>query len=126
MKFNKDNEVINDYSVLIDKFFSIPTVHKMIADYTIADKNDMNLKILRSYQVHAVEEIRRKFERKQFFNNSRKIDQGGFVWHSTGSGKTLTSFKLATLILQKQFSDIVFFVADRIELVNQTSKKYDK
>ncbi|WP_341490670.1 HsdR family type I site-specific deoxyribonuclease [Mesomycoplasma ovipneumoniae] len=123
---NKDNEVINDYSVLIDKFFSIPTVHKMIADYTIADKNDMNLKILRSYQVHAVEEIRRKFERKQFFNNSRKIDQGGFVWHSTGSGKTLTSFKLATLILQKQFSDIVFFVADRIELVNQTSKKYDK
>ncbi|WP_341516004.1 HsdR family type I site-specific deoxyribonuclease [Mesomycoplasma ovipneumoniae] len=125
---DKDNRPINDYSKLIEKFFSIPMAHKMIGDYIIADNSDeKNLKVLRSYQVHAVEEIiynRLKIV-LDYSDNLHECQKGGYVWHSTGSGKTLTSFKLATLILEKELSDIVIFVADRIELVTQTLKSFN-
>lgn len=124
---DKNNRPINDYLELIDKFFSIPMAHKMIGDYIIADNKEKNLKVLRSYQVHAVEEIigRRLKRDLNFSNNLHECQKGGYVWHSTGSGKTLTSFKLATLILEKELSDIVIFVADRIELVTQTLKSFN-
>ncbi|WP_341513178.1 HsdR family type I site-specific deoxyribonuclease [Mesomycoplasma ovipneumoniae] len=124
---DKNNRPINDYLELVDKFFSIPMAHRMIGDYIIADNKEKNLKVLRSYQVHAVEEIiyNRLKRLLDDSNNLYKHQKGGYVWHSTGSGKTLTSFKLATLILEKEPSNIVIFVADRIELVTQTLKSFN-
>ncbi|MHA0261136.1 HsdR family type I site-specific deoxyribonuclease [Mesomycoplasma ovipneumoniae] len=125
---DEKNHPINDYSKLIEKFFSIPMAHKMVGDYIIADNSDeKNLKVLRSYQVHAVEEIIYNQLKRILYhsNNLHECQKGGYVWHSTGSGKTLTSFKLATLILEKELSDIVIFVADRIELVTQTLRSFN-
>ncbi|WFQ93845.1 type I restriction endonuclease subunit R [Mycoplasma feriruminatoris] len=120
-----DNKPINNWLDLIKQFLSIPAAHRMISDYTIADSSDNNLKILRSYQVHAVNKIQDKFFKDAFFRRQNiKSVKGGHIWHSTGSGKTLTSFKLATLLLEWNQADVVLFVVDRIELGIQTKNAF--
>ncbi|MDQ0567872.1 HsdR family type I site-specific deoxyribonuclease [Mycoplasma yeatsii] len=120
-----DNNPITHWLDLIKQFLSIPAAHRMISDYTIADSSDNNLKVLRSYQVHAVNKIQDKFFKGEFFKEkSLKSVKGGHIWHSTGSGKTLTSFKLATLLLEWNQADVVLFVVDRIELGIQTKNAF--
>ncbi|EXU60778.1 type I restriction endonuclease subunit R [Mycoplasma mycoides] len=123
---DENNKPINDWKTIVKQFFRIPFAHRLIADFAIADSSDNNLKLLRSYQIHAVNKIQNKFFNKEIFiEKLSKISQkGGYVWHTTGSGKTLTSFKLSTLLLEWNQADTVVFVVDRIELGTQTKSAF--
>ena len=104
---------------------SIPMAHQLIGFYTIADSADGCLKVLRSYQyiaANAISDVVRKCDWEQ-----RPVTPGrpgGYVWHTTGSGKTMTSFKSAQLIADSHDADKVVFLMDRIELGTQSLKEY--
>ncbi|WFQ93839.1 type I restriction endonuclease subunit R [Mycoplasma feriruminatoris] len=119
---DENNNLIGGYLDIINQFFQIPQAHRLVADFTIADTSDNVLKVLRSYQIYAINKIQAKFFNKEFFSDkdSKYSQKGGYIWHTTGSGKTLTSFKLSTLLLEWNQADIVVFVVDRIELGTQT------
>lgn len=91
--------------------------------YIIADKPKGILKVLRSYQIYAVEKILARLNQAQF-NGSEQDFLGGYIWHTTGSGKTMTSFKTAQLASELKNVDKVVFLADRNELVKQTVREY--
>lgn len=97
--------------------------HQLIGYYTIADRADGVLKVLRSYQYNAVRAISDKVAKR---TNWRSEDSqlGGYIWHTTGSGKTLSSFKAAQLIADSGNADKVVFVIDRIELGTQSAREY--
>lgn len=117
-----NNELVNDWQDIAETLLSIPMAHQLIGYYTVPDKGDGVLKVMRSYQIHAANKIYQKVQQ----HNWRVSDQlGGYVWHTTGSGKTLTSFKSAQLIAQsKDDADKVVFLVDRIELGDQSYKEY--
>lgn len=116
-----NNQPVNDWQSLAASFLSIPQAHQMVGLYTIADEKDGMLKVLRSYQYYAVSAINDKLRRAQW---DRAGQRGGYVWHTTGSGKTMTSFKTAELI-KSNFTDVkVVFVMDRIELGTQSLDEY--
>lgn len=130
-KFNKDfyfhwadfnNEPINDWAEIVEKLLSIPMAHQLIGFYTVADDNDGILKVMRSYQFYAARAISDKVASEHDWNGKNKL--GGYVWHTTGSGKTMTSFKSAQLIATSQDADKVVFLVDRIELGTQSLKAY--
>ncbi|WP_322936079.1 HsdR family type I site-specific deoxyribonuclease [Mycoplasmopsis cynos] len=116
---------INNWVDVVKNFLSIPMALELICDYTIPDGNE--LKILRSYQYYAVKKILDKIKKTDLFaaENDEPI-KGGFIWHATGSGKTFTSFKTSSLIIDHNLADLVIFVADRIELVDQTYNEFVK
>lgn len=129
-KFNKDfyfhwadfnNEPINDWKAIAGHFLSIPMAHQMIGFYTVADDTDGVLKVMRSYQYYAARAISTKVAKTDW---SRPNQLGGFVWHTTGSGKTMTSFKSAQLIANSKDADKVIFLMDRIELGTQSLLQY--
>lgn len=112
-----------------DKFtrdlLSIPMAHQLIGFYTVADDSDGILKVMRSYQYQAANAIsdkvsKARWEAEHLGANQRR----GFVWHTTGSGKTMTSFKSAQLIASSKDADKVVFLMDRIELGTQSLKEY--
>lgn len=129
-KFNPDyyfhwadifNEKINYWKEVVVKLLSIPMAHELIGFYTVADNHDGVLKVLRSYQYYAAHQISDKvFKTKWNADNNR----GGYIWHTTGSGKTLTSFKSAQLIANAKYADKVIFLVDRIELGTQSLAEY--
>ena len=130
-KFNKDfyfhwadfnNEPINEWAEIVEKLLSIPMAHQLIGFYTVADDNDGILKVMRSYQFYAARAISDKVASEHDWNGKNKL--GGYVWHTTGSGKTMTSFKSAQLIATSQDADKVVFLVDRIELGTQSLKAY--
>lgn len=112
-----NNEQINDWKRIADTFMSIPAAHQLVGYYTVADKADGVLKVLRSYQIYAVRDI---LERMYKIKWHGKSQLGGYIWHTTGSGKTLTSFKAAELIASYGKADKVVFLMDRIALGTQT------
>ncbi|WP_444705003.1 HsdR family type I site-specific deoxyribonuclease [Mycoplasma sp. 332] len=116
---------INNWVDVVKNFLSIPMSLELICDYTIPDGDE--LKILRSYQYYAVKKILDKIRKTDLFlaENDEPI-KGGFIWHATGSGKTFTSFKTSSLIIEHNLADLVIFVADRIELVDQTYNEFVK
>ena len=116
-----DNEPIKDWRKNADSFLSIPMAHQLIGYYTVADKADDTLKVLRSYQIFAVQEI---FDRIGQISWHAQRQLGGYIWHTTGSGKTLTSFKSAELIASYAVADKVVFLMDRIELGTQTLAEF--
>lgn len=118
---NFDNEPIKDWRKNASLFLSIPMAHQLIGYYTVADKADDSLKVLRSYQIYAVREI---FDRIEQINWYEKRQLGGYIWHTTGSGKTLTSFKAAELIASYGVADKVVFLMDRIELGTQSLAEF--
>lgn len=120
-----NNEITGDWKTVSSEFLSIPMAHQLIGYYTIADTKDDVLKVMRSYQIYATREIVDRVREKQ--NNSWNIkDQlGGYIWHTTGSGKTMTSFKSAELIAQLKYCDKVVFLVDRITLANQTVSEFE-
>lgn len=116
-----NNIEINDwYRVAID-FLNIPMAHQIIGYYTIADDKDQNLKVLRSYQYYAASKI---CDVTHATNWDEHEHRGGYIWHTTGSGKTMTSFKSAQLIANARFADKVVFLMDRVELSIQSLDEY--
>lgn len=97
--------------------------HQLIGYYTIADQTDGVLKVLRSYQYEAVRAIHDKVVKHRDWRSEDK-QLGGYIWHTTGSGKTLSSFKAAQLIAMSKRADKVVFVIDRIELGTQSAREY--
>ena len=95
--------------------------HEMIGFYTVADDSDGILKVMRSYQFYAASAISDKVSKMKWEGNSQL---GGYIWHTTGSGKTMTSFKSAQLIAASKDADKVIFLMDRIELGTQSLKEY--
>ncbi|MBT5230650.1 MAG: type I restriction endonuclease subunit R, partial [Methylococcales bacterium] len=129
-KFNKDfyfhwadfdNEPINDWTGIASRFLSIPMAHQLIGFYTVADGSDGVLKVMRSYQYYAANAISDKVSKTNWADEDRL---GGYVWHTTGSGKTMTSFKSAQLIAHSKDADKVVFLMDRIELGVQSLQEY--
>lgn len=116
-----DNEPINDYKRVASQLLSIPMAHQLIGFYTVADTSDGVLKVMRSYQYYAANAISDKVSKNKW---SDEKQLGGFIWHTTGSGKTMTSFKSAQLIANSGDADKVIFLTDRIELGTQSLKEY--
>src|SRR5699024_7693702 len=112
---------VGDWKKIADTFLSIPLAHQLIGYYTVADKADGTLKVLRSYQIYAAREI---LDRTLQIKWHERSQLGGYIWHTTGSGKTLTSFKAAELIASYGESDKVVFLMDRIELGTQTLQEF--
>ncbi|WP_104684900.1 type I restriction endonuclease subunit R [Helicobacter bizzozeronii] len=119
---DENNEPIQDYKEFIKRFLSVDFIHTFISHYMIADSSNQSLKAMRPYQCYAVQAILKSAEESQISQDNK----GGYVWHTTGSGKTLTSFKSATLLLHKKMAKKVVFLADRRELVLQTLQEYKK
>lgn len=116
-----DNVPINDWKRIASTLLSIPMAHQLIGFYTVADGGDSVLKVMRSYQYYAANAISDKVARTKWEN---KNQLGGHIWHTTGSGKTMTSFKSAQLIAMSRDADKVVFLMDRIELGTQSLKEY--
>ena len=128
--FNKDfyfhwadfnNEAINNWKDVTATLLSIPMAHQLIGFYTVADDSDGVLKVMRSYQYFAANAISDKVS-KADWKSANLL--GGYVWHTTGSGKTMTSFKSAQLIANSKDADKVIFLMDRIELGTQSLREY--
>jgi type I restriction enzyme R subunit len=131
--FNKDhafhwadfnNEPINPWKSFTSSLLSIPMAHQLIGFYTVADEADGVLKVMRSYQYYAAHAISDKVAKTDWTNPNPFSRLGGYIWHTTGSGKTMTSFKSAQLIANSKNADKVVFLLDRIELGTQTLLAY--
>lgn len=132
-KFNKDfafnwqrksdNTIVRNWKEFADSMLSIPMAHQMATNYMILDgtKNKQMLKVMRPYQVYATQNVIEKLKKVDFELGTNKV---GYVWHTTGSGKTITSFKTAWLASRMPKVDKVVFVVDRIALTKQTNENY--
>lgn len=116
-----NNEYIEAWDKVATHFLSIPMAHQFIGDYTIADAKDEQLKVLRSYQYYAVNKIADTVASTRWGAGNQR---GGYIWHTTGSGKTMSSFKAAQLISRRKDADKVVFLLDRIELGKQSLEEY--
>ena len=118
-----DNKVVRNWTTFADMFLSIPMAHQMSTLFTILDgtKNKQMLKVMRPYQVYATKAVLNELKRADF---DLPINKLGYVWHTTGSGKTITSFKTAWLASRMPNVDKVVFVVDRIALTKQTEANY--
>ena len=119
------NRVIRDLEDFTATFFEKRTMLEVLTKYCVFDSNN-TLLIMRPYQIAATERILWKTESSFQSRKAGKIEAGGFIWHTTGSGKTLTSFKTAKLATELDYIDKVFFVVDRKDLDYQTMKEYQK
>lgn len=119
------NRTIKDLEDFTKTFFEKRTVLEILTKYCVFDVNN-TLLIMRPYQIAATERILWKIKSSYENKKAGKNGSGGFVWHTTGSGKTLTSFKTARLATKLDFIDKVFFVVDRKDLDHQTVKEYQK
>ena len=120
-----NNKAITDLVDFTKTFFAKHTILNILTKYCIFDTSD-TLLVMRPYQISATERILSKIKLANNYKWVGKIDAGGYIWHTTGSGKTLTSFKTAQLISQLDYIDKVLFVVDRKDLDSQTQKEYDR
>ena len=112
---DKENNAVSDYLVFAKSVLRIPEAHEMIARYTVLDEEAKRLILLRPYQIHAIEAIR----------DASKAGKSGFVWHTTGSGKTLTSYKATrNLLMDIPAIDKAIFLIDRKDLDTQTTMAF--
>ena len=112
---DKDNNPVSDYLEFAKSVLRIPEAHEMIAKYTVLDEDAKRLILLRPYQIHAIESIR----------EASKESKSGFVWHTTGSGKTLTSYKATrNLLMDIPAIDKAIFLIDRKDLDMQTTMAF--
>jgi type I restriction enzyme R subunit len=119
------NKPITDLMDFCRTFFAKHALLNILTRYCVFTSDRMLL-VMRPYQVVATERILTKIKTAQNYKQAGSIDAGGFVWHTTGSGKTLTSFKTAQLASKLDFVEKVLFVVDRKDLDYQTMKEYDK
>ncbi len=111
-----NNEPVNDLSQFAEHFFDKCTLGKMISKYIVMHEGDKCLMVLRPYQYYAVEKI---------LDRVQNTNKNGYIWHTTGAGKTLTSFKAAQLVAELDGIDKVLFVVDRHDLDTQTKSEYE-
>ena len=112
---DKKNNPVSDYISFAKSVLRIPQAHEMIARYTVMDEDARRLILLRPYQIHAIESIR----------EASKTGESGFVWHTTGSGKTLTSYKATrNLLMDIPSIDKTIFLIDRKDLDTQTTMAF--
>lgn len=112
---DRDNNPVSDYLDFAKSVLRIPEAHEMIARYTVLDEDAKRLILLRPYQIHAIEAIR----------DASKTGQSGYVWHTTGSGKTLTSYKATrNLLMDIPTIDKTIFLIDRKDLDTQTTMAF--
>lgn len=116
-----NNEPINQWDEVVANLLNIPMAHMMIGFYTVADSSDETLKVMRSYQYYAANGIANIVSKNDWTDNKQL---GGHIWHTTGSGKTMTSFKSAQLIASSDDADKVVFLVDRKELATQSLNEY--
>ncbi|WP_068792617.1 type I restriction endonuclease subunit R [Brevibacillus laterosporus] len=125
--FNWQNEddarPIRSWKTFADKVLSIPMAHDLATRYMVLDgtKNKESIKVMRPYQVYATKRVLDKVRKFDFKYDDGKL---GYIWHTTGSGKTITSFKTAWLVSRLSNVDKVVFLVDRIALTNQTADAY--
>ena len=120
-----DNSLIKDLKDFTATFFQKNTLLKVLLHYSVFDVSD-TLLVMRPYQIAATERMLWKVKSSHEAKNWSKPESGGYIWHTTGSGKTLTSFKAARLATEPEFIDKVFFVVDRKDLDYQTMKEYQR
>ena len=120
-----DNSLIKDLKDFTATFLQKNTLLNVLLHYSVFDVSD-TLLIMRPYQIAATERILRKINSTYEAKNWSKPEGGGYIWHTTGSGKTLTSFKSARMATELHFIDKVFFVVDRKDLDYQTMKEYQR
>ena len=120
-----DNALIKDLKDFTATFFQKNTLLNVLLHYSVFDVSD-TLLVMRPYQIAATERILWKINSAYQAKNWSTLESGGYIWHTTGSGKTLTSFKVARLATELAFIDKVFFVVDRKDLDYQTMKEYQR
>lgn len=120
-----NNKVIADLIDFTKTFLAKHTILNVLVRYCVFTSEDM-LMVMRPYQIAATERILSRIEVSTNYKKMGTIDAGGYIWHTTGSGKTLTSFKTAQLASQLPYIDKVLFVVDRKDLDYQTMKEYDR
>lgn len=120
-----NNKAITDLVDFTKTFFAKHTILNILTKYCIFDTSD-TLLVMRPYQISATERILSKIQLANNYKWVGKIDAGGYIWHTTGSGKTLTSFKTAQLASRLDYIDKVLFVVDRKDLDSQTQREYDR
>lgn len=120
-----NNRVLNDLIDFTRTFFAKHTILNILTRYCIFTSEKM-LMVMRPYQITATERILNRIEIANNYKKYGSIEGGGYIWHTTGSGKTLTSFKTARLASQLPYIDKVLFVVDRKDLDYQTMKEYDR
>ena len=120
-----DNTLIKDLKDFTATFFQKHTLLNVLLHYSVFDTSN-TLLVMRPYQIAATERILWRIKCSHQAKNWSNVESGGFIWHTTGSGKTLTSFKAARLATELDFIDKVFFVVDRKDLDYQTIKEYQR
>jgi type I restriction enzyme R subunit len=120
-----DNSLIKDLKDFTATFFQKNTLLNVLLHYSVFDVSNALL-VMRPYQIAATERILWKINSAYQAKSWSQLEGGGFIWHTTGSGKTLTSFKAARLATELEFIDKVFFVVDRKDLDYQTMKEYQR
>ena len=120
-----DNTLIKDLKDFTATFFQKNTILRILLQYSVFYLSN-NLLVMRPYQIAATERIIWKIKSAHELKKWSTTESGGYIWHTTGSGKTLTSFKAARLATELKFIDKVFFVVDRKDLDYQTMKEYQK
>lgn len=120
-----NNKVIPDLVDFTRTFFSKHTILNILTKYCVFTSEELLL-VMRPYQIVATERILNKIEVSTNYNKIGTLESGGYIWHTTGSGKTLTSFKTAQLATNLEYIDKVLFVVDRKDLDYQTMREYDR
>ncbi len=119
------NKPINDLVDFTRTFFSKHTILNILTKYCVFTSEELLL-VMRPYQIVATEKILNRIDISTNYKKVGTIEAGGYIWHTTGSGKTLTSFKTAQLVSNLEYIDKVLFVVDRKDLDYQTMKEYDR
>ena len=122
---DSNNKVISDLVDFTRTFFAKHTILNILTKYCVFTSENMLL-VMRPYQIVATEKILNRIEVSTNYKKMGTIEAGGYIWHTTGSGKTLTSFKTAQLATSLEYIDKVLFVVDRKDLDYQTMKEYDR
>ncbi|WP_074593202.1 type I restriction endonuclease subunit R [Bacillus cereus] len=112
---DRENQPVNNYLDFAKDVLSIPQAHKMVTQYTVIDSTKKALILLRPYQIHAIEAVKEASRRQE----------SGYIWHTTGSGKTLTSYKVARNLLQIPSLQKTIFIVDRVDLDQQTTGSFE-
>lgn len=120
-----NNKIISDLVDFTKTFLSKHTILNVLTKYCVFTSEELLL-VMRPYQIAATEKILNRIEIAMNYKKLGTLEAGGYIWHTTGSGKTLTSFKTAQLASQLDFVDKVLFVVDRKDLDYQTMKEYDR
>ena len=122
---DSNNKVISDLVDFTRTFFAKHTILNILTKYCVFTSEDLLL-VMRPYQIVATERILNRIQVATNYKKMGTIEAGGYIWHTTGSGKTLTSFKTAQLASKLEYIDKVLFVVDRKDLDYQTTKEYDR